>query len=142
MWTYSLPPPPEELYHYGVKGMKWGQRKSIAKLARERVYLDASKATSESGIRKLDSTISKRKLAGQDVSKQTALKKRLEKNIQTINKTLEKNYSSLSKKDIAQGRRRLVGSAFMGSFLAGPVGTAVALVPASLRAKKKLKENS
>ena len=27
MWRYQVPPSPEELFHHGVKGMKWGVRK-------------------------------------------------------------------------------------------------------------------
>lgn len=31
MWQYNYTPNPEDIMHYGVKGMKWGVRKSVYK---------------------------------------------------------------------------------------------------------------
>ena len=34
MWTYQQNPQPEDVIHFGIKGMKWGIRRSLAQLGR------------------------------------------------------------------------------------------------------------
>lgn len=41
MWEYNQTPSPDELYHYGVVGMKWGKRRAAMK-GKEYVYTSHS----------------------------------------------------------------------------------------------------
>jgi len=63
MWQYLSPPTPNELYHYGIKGMKWGVRRfqnkdgSLTKLGRDRYNTDVEKA--KTGVSKAKATYKK-----------------------------------------------------------------------------------
>lgn len=44
MWTYNYT---NELYHYGVKGMKWGVRRELKKQAKQRMYKEQDSIENE-----------------------------------------------------------------------------------------------
>ena len=59
MWEYNQTPSPDELYHYGVVGMKWGKRKAAMK---GQTYSYTSHSTKKYN-RKVDKLSKKKKLS-------------------------------------------------------------------------------
>jgi hypothetical protein len=96
-----------ELYHAGVKGMKWGVRKKIAKTSQsvKRLGRSISAANIEEQRRRIERSIarnkSKHKHNGKDYSAQNA---RHRAKLRRLAKMRDKKISDLSEYDIDRGR--------------------------------------
>lgn len=113
MWEYNHTPTGDELYHHGIKGMKWGVRRTDAQLARAR---GRSKPEEHEDYKKAHSDKSYKSMSNQELSD---VNKRL---------NMERQYKDLTKKT-SKGKKLVTG------FIKG-AGTITAVVAAAKVYKK------
>lgn len=127
----------QALMHFGVPGMKWGVRRSIGKLAREHAVLGLEKKSNDKALKTITSKLKRREEIGESSPRLKKMKRNLERSNRIIENSMKKNYSSLSKDDIAQGKRSLIKRTVLAGFLVGPIGATIALAAPMARAHRK-----
>lgn len=123
MWDYN-----NELYHHGIKGMKWGIRRTDAQLGHETVNLQKTKkrveaagtiVTESQNINKKVSSKKQRKMQKQQVQTAKAMTdKELRERVNRLN--MEQQYARLSTEQMNAGKVNV-------DKVLAEVGTAVAV---------------
>lgn len=106
-----------ELKHYGVKGMKWGVRRSIGARARTAALYKKTIDSEDKTIRKLEGIKSKKGLTDRQAKTLKQTKKLRADNVEYRNKLVK----DISKKDIARGERALRMIGLLGASSAIPM---------------------
>ena len=85
MWEYNYTPSPDELYHYGVPGMKWGRRKARIYTNKIRTAKESAKEWNEIGKRKSAKALSKGKTDKASKIEAKCIRRNLMKKIDATN---------------------------------------------------------
>lgn len=93
----STEQPIESLYHFGVRGMKWGVRRSPAQLSKPS---GGKTKTEDSADHITAKTLKKKKMRQMSNAELKELNNRLQ---------LEKQYKDLNKKQVSRGQKVVVG---------------------------------
>lgn len=129
-------PTGDDAQHYGVKGMKWGVRRSIGKASREAYRVKTLKAGHDKFLKKKEKKLADAKAYGGKTKK---LQYTVNKG-RAINKKYANRYDALTKgmstKDLKKGARAVKGRDIASGILLGPLG-AVGVTAASLRTNKR-----
>lgn len=128
MWNYN-----NELYHHGIKGMKWGVRRTAAQLGHEPVDLHKTKkrveaagtiVTESQNINKKVSSKKQRKMQKQQVQTAKAMTdKELRERVNRLN--MEQQYARLSTEQMNAGKVNV-------DRVLAEVGTAVTITNSAL----------
>lgn len=134
MWQYN----DNELYHYGVKGMKWGVRRTPEQLgydlkkAKKKTEAASTVVRETQNIRSQTSKIKSnksRKQARAEASKMTD--QELRERVNRLN--MEQQYANLSASQVSAGRSRVDSTL-------NTVGTAIALTNSALAIALAIKQ--
>ena len=122
MWKYNQTPESDELMHYGVLGMRWGQRRSKLELARANRQRKASRKIADYEYES-------------DMIKAKKKNSKFDKRIATLNakskRTAEREYIDQEyTKDVDRAKTK----EYVGNMLAGAVGGTI--VSAAISRKK------
>lgn len=128
-----------ELYHYGVKGMKWGVRRDIGRRAKVAATLERNKKVVDKQIARTSEAM---KAYGNNTPAKLRAKNKSLKNYSAkVEIYRNKAIKDLSDRDINQGRRWLMKAGIVNGLLFGAPGVGVTTIYDQARAKSFMNKN-
>ena len=138
MWEYNHTPSPDELYHYGVVGMKWGKRRAAAR-GQSYTYTSHSTKKYNKKVAKLSKKKNLTELQKQDLATYKNRAKRSAQHDKNMQKLADKTsggvaaasvltVGGMNTKGYMQNRAagksvgKSAGRTVVGGALAGPIG--------------------